>query len=102
MLGMLLLARRLLVFVENPVDKLLHRTPFRLLPLGSLTLRRNRILKCLAHHAEVHLMLLSQLVNRLSRRVAAADHLEQLQFGSPFHLGRMANRRPAWEITRSL
>jgi hypothetical protein len=44
MLGMLLLARRLLVFVENPVDKLLHRTPFRLLPLGSLTLRRNRIL----------------------------------------------------------
>src|SRR5262245_10677476 len=33
-------------------------------------------------------MLLGQLANRLSHRVPAADHLEQLHLGSPFHLGQ--------------
>ena len=33
-------------------------------------------------------MFLSQLANRFSRRVSAADHLEQFHLGSPFHLGQ--------------
>ncbi len=81
-----LLPWRLLIFVKNPVNELFHRSQFRLLPPGFLALRRNRTLQCLTHHTPVHLMLLSQLANGLSRRVAAADHLEQFQFGSPFHL----------------
>src|SRR5262245_38151334 len=94
-----LLPRRLLIFVENPVDEFLHRTQFRLLPLGSFALRRNCVFQCLTHYAPVHLMLFGQLANRLSCRVTAADHLEQLQFGSPFHL-RQDGKSPSLGLSR--
>jgi hypothetical protein len=54
-----LLARRLLIVIKDPGDD-----------------------------ESVHSMFLGQLANRLSSRVSAADHLEQLHLGSPVHLGQ--------------
>jgi hypothetical protein len=68
-----LLARRLPVGFQHPVDMLFHRTQSRLFPYRLLLFRWDRAGDRLAHHSPVHAMLLRQSLDRLPGRVSAPD-----------------------------
>jgi hypothetical protein len=53
-----LLARRLPIGFQHPLDRILHWTDLRLLTFMFLALWRDRVRDCLAHHPSMHPMLL--------------------------------------------
>ena len=68
-----LLARRLPVGLQHPVDVIFHRTQFGRVTYRFPLLWRNRAGNRLAHHSPVHSILFRQSQDRLSRRVSAPD-----------------------------
>jgi hypothetical protein len=71
-----LLARRLPIAFQHPVDVLFDRAQPRLRADRLLLLRWDRAGNRLAHHSPVHTMFLRQSQDRLSGRVSAPDLFE--------------------------
>ena len=71
-----LLARRLSVGFQHPLDCIPQWADLRMLPFVLLALWRDRVCDCLAHHPAMHPMLLGQTLDRLSGSVAATDLFE--------------------------
>jgi hypothetical protein len=71
-----LLARRLPVGFQHPLDGILQWTDLGLLPFVRLALWRDCVGDCLTHHPSMPAMLLGQSLHRLSGRVASPDLFE--------------------------
>jgi len=82
-----LLARRLSIRIQQPINVLFHRPQFRLGPVTRFPLGWDRAGQRLAHHPPMHAMLPHQPQNRLARLIFAAQHFEQFHFAPPVHPG---------------
>ncbi len=71
-----LLARRLPVDFQHPLNVLLQRSELRLLPFGLLPVRRDRAEDRLAHHPPVNAMLLRKALDRFPGCVSEPELFE--------------------------